>query len=60
MIVSIDWLKDHIDFNLSLEDLERELTALGLECSIKKDSPSFNGVTIGKVLSVKKVKDSDH
>ena len=60
MIVSIDWLKDHIDFNLSLEDLERKLTALGLECSIKKESISFSDVIIGKVLSVEKVKDSDH
>lgn len=60
MIVSIDWLKDHIDFNSSLKDLERELTALGLECSIKTNNPSFSGIIIGQVLSVKKVKDSDH
>ena len=60
MIVSTDWLKEHIDFDLSSEELERELTALGLECSIKKNSPSFTNVIIGKVLSVKKVENSDH
>ena len=60
MIVSIDWLKDHIDFNSSLDDLEKELTALGLECSIKKEPISFSNVIIGKILSTKKIKDSDH
>ena len=60
MIVSIDWLKDYINFKSSLEELEKELTALGLECSIKKQSPSFNGVIVGKIVSIKKVEDSDH
>ena len=60
MIVSIDWLKDHIEFNSSLDDLEKELTALGLECSIKKEPITFSNVIIGKILSTKKIKDSDH
>ena len=60
MIVSTDWLKEHIDFKSSLEDLEKELTALGLECSIKKKSFSFQGVIIAKIISVQKIKESDH
>ena len=60
MIVSIDWIKEHIDTSISLEELEDKLTALGLECSIKKKEFSFKDIIIGKVLSVDKVENSDH
>ena len=55
MIVSTKWIKDYIDFNLSLERVEEGLTALGLECALKTEDTSFSGITIGKVLSVDKV-----
>ena len=60
MIVSIDWIKEHIDIEIPLEELEEKLTALGLECSIKKKEFSFKDIIIGKVLSVDKVENSDH
>ena len=60
MIVTTDWLKEHIDFKLSLDTLEDGLTALGLESTIKREEHSFKGVIIGKVLSIKKVKNSNH
>ena len=60
MIVSIDWLKEIIDFTLSPQELEDGLTSLGLECTYKKNSTSYSGIIVGKVLSVSKVEDSDH
>ena len=60
MIVSINWLKEIIDFTLSPQELEDGLTSLGLECTYKKDSTSYQGIVVGKILSVSKVEDSDH
>ena len=60
MIVSINWLKEIIDFTLSPGELEDGLTSLGLECTYKKESTSYSGVTVGQIISVSKVKDSDH
>ena len=60
MIVSIDWLKEIIDFTLSPQELEDGLTSLGLECTYKKNSTSYSGIIVGKVLSVSKVEGSDH
>ena len=41
MIVSIDWIKEHIDTSISLEELEDKLTALGLECTLEKQIYPF-------------------
>ena len=60
MIVSIDWLKEIIDFTLSPQKLEDGLTSLGLECTYKKDSTSYSGIIVGKILSISKVENSDH
>ena len=60
MIVSTKWLKELIDYSISPEKLESGLTSLGLECTYKADVSSFSGIVIGKILSVSKVKDSDH
>ena len=61
MIVSIDWLKEIVNFKSSPKELEDGLTALGLECTYKiEDELSFSNIIVGKVLSVDKVKDSDH
>ena len=55
MIVSINWLKEIIDFTLSPGELEDGLTSLGLECAYKKESTSYSGITVGEVISVSKV-----
>ncbi len=60
MIVSINWLKEIIDFTLSPQELEDGLTSLGLECTYKKDSISYHGIVVGKILSVSEIEDSDH
>ena len=60
MIISTEWLKEHIDFKLPLNELEEGLTSLGLECVVKSNNSTFTDVLIGKVISVKKVENSDH
>ena len=61
MIVSINWLKEIIDFKSTPKQLEEGLTALGLECTYKTENElSFTNIVVGQVLSVEKVKDSDH
>ena len=60
MIVSLKWLKELIKTNISKDDLVKELTNLGLECSDSSTGPSFNGVVIGRIESVEKHANSDH
>ena len=60
MIVSTNWLKEYVDLNLSLDEIESGLTALGLECTIKSTDYNFSKVVIGKVISMNKIEDSDH
>lgn len=52
MIVSIDWLKDYVDFQeVPLEELAEQLTLAGLECELKISGISIpEGVVVGKVL----------
>jgi phenylalanyl-tRNA synthetase beta chain len=54
MLVSIKWLKDYIDIDMSPEELADRLTMAGLEVDeIKKIRPQFSGVVVAKILSVK-------
>jgi phenylalanyl-tRNA synthetase beta chain len=54
MLVSIKWLKDYIDIELTAEELAHELTMAGLEVDeIKTIRPQFSGVVVAKILSVK-------
>ena len=46
MIISKNWLEDHIDINLDDSIIESSLTALGLECTIKKEDISYKDVYI--------------
>ena len=32
MKVSLDWLRDHVDFDLAVEDVAEKLTMCGLNC----------------------------
>jgi len=54
MLVSIKWLKDYIDVELTAEELADKLTMAGLEVDeIKTIRPQFIGVVTAKILSVK-------
>ncbi len=53
MLVSLRWLKDYVNINLSAEELADKLTMAGLEVdAIQKIAPGFDGVVICKILSV--------
>ena len=54
MLVSLKWLKDYVDIELTAEELAHELTMAGLEVDeIKNIRPQFSGVVVAKILSVK-------
>ena len=54
MLVSLKWLKDYIDLELSAEELADRLTMAGLEVDeIQTLAPKFSGVVIAKILSVR-------
>jgi len=53
MLVSLKWLKDYIDIELTAEELAHRLTMSGLEVDeIKIVRPQFSGVVVAKILSV--------
>jgi len=54
MLVSLKWLKDYVDIELTAEELAHELTMAGLEVDeIKAIRPQFSGVVVAKILAVK-------
>ena len=54
MLVSLKWLKDYVDIELTAEELAHELTMAGLEVDeIKTIRPPFSGVVVAEILSVK-------
>jgi len=54
MLVSLKWLKDYVDIELTADELAHRLTMAGLEVDeIKTIRPQFCGVIVAKILSVK-------
>jgi phenylalanyl-tRNA synthetase beta chain len=60
MKVTLNWLKQYVDFNWSPEELAERLTMLGLEVEgVQKLGGEFAGVVVGQVLAKEKVAGSD-
>ena len=54
MLVSLKWLKDYIDLELTAQELADRLTMAGLEVdAIKTIAQKFSGVVVAKILSVR-------
>jgi len=54
MLVSLKWLKDYIDIEITPQELAHKLTMAGLEVDeIKMIRPKFTGVVVAKILSVR-------
>jgi len=54
MLVSLKWLKDYIDLELTAQELADRLTMSGLEVdAIKTLAHNFSGVVVAKILSVR-------
>jgi len=60
MKVTLNWLKQYVDFNWSPEELAERLTMLGLEVEgVHKIAGEFEGIVVGQVLTRDKVPGSD-
>jgi phenylalanyl-tRNA synthetase beta chain len=54
MLVSLKWLQDYIDHQLTPQELADRLTMAGLEVDeIKTIAPAFTGVVVAAILSVR-------
>ena len=60
MKVSIDWLKQYVPFDLSVEELADRLTMVGLEVEeIHRNSPVFEGIVVGRIIRVENHPNAD-
>ncbi len=54
MLVSLKWLRDYVDLEISPQDLAGKLTMLGLEVeSIASIRPDFSGVRVARITGIK-------
>lgn len=54
MLVSLKWLKDYVDIDLSPAEIAYRLTMSGLEVeAIHETGPAFSDVVVAKILTVK-------
>lgn len=60
MIVSYNWLKEYVDFELTPAELAEKMTDLGLEANIVSQFPDFfQSIVVGHVESVEKHPNAD-
>ncbi len=60
MKISYNWLKTHVDLEMSAKDLADHLLRLGFEVAgLERLGPSFSGVVVGKVVSKDKHPNAD-
>ena len=60
MKVTLNWLKQYVDFNWSPEELAERLTMLGLEVEgVQKLGGEFAGIVVAQILTRDKVPGSD-
>lgn len=53
MKVTVDWLKQYVDFSLPAQEIAQRLTMLGLEVeSIQQIDYEFENVVVGKIIDV--------
>lgn len=61
MLVSINWLKRHIDLPESITEIEKTLTAVGLEVEGKNEPGKvYEKLIVAKVITCEPHPDSDH
>ena len=61
MQISLNWLKDYVDLDLSVEELCERLTMLGLEIEkVTEPGKEISGVVIGQILSIDPHPDADN
>jgi len=59
--ISLNWLKDFVDFSVTPEQMVSDLSMLGLETEkVEHKRRNLEGVVAARVSSVQPVPDSDH
>ena len=60
MKVTLNWLKQYVDFNWSPEETTERLTMLGLEVEgVQKISGAFDGIVVAQVIARDKHPNAD-
>ena len=60
MKISYNWLKEHLDMSLSMDDLCAHLLKLGFEVAERRRlGPTFTGVVVGRIVSRDKHPNAD-
>ncbi len=60
MKISLSWLKEHLEFNFSAEELAEKLGNLGFEVeAIERKGPHFKGVVSAQILQIEKHPNAD-
>ncbi len=60
MKISLNWLRNYVEFDLSIDDLVHRLTMVGLEVeSVEQLKPAFSGVIAGDVIKKEKHPNAD-
>src|SRR5581483_1002554 len=60
MKVTLNWLKQYVDFDWSPEDLAEHLTMIGIEVEgVEKTGGEFEGIVVAQILTRDKVPGSD-
>ncbi len=60
MKVTLNWLRDYVDFNWSPEELGERLTMLGIEVEgVEKQTGEFEGVVVAQILASDKHPNAD-
>ena len=61
MLVSLKWLRDYVDVDVTPAELAERLTMAGLEVdALSETGPAFSGVRVARILSLKPHPDADH
>ncbi len=60
MKVSLKWLRDYVDIDITPQELADRLTMAGLEVdAVEEYTPAFTGVVTAKILTMKRHPDAD-
>ena len=60
MKVTLNWLKQYVDFTWSPEELSERLTMIGIEVEgVEKTGGEFEGIVVAQILTRDKVPGSD-
>ncbi|MEW6334791.1 MAG: phenylalanine--tRNA ligase subunit beta [Thermodesulfobacteriota bacterium] len=61
MLVSVKWLRDYVDVDVTPAEMAERLTMAGLEVdALEERRPAFSGVKVARILSLKPHPDADH